>query len=138
MEASRRSASSVGQSVVPEQYVLPIPPPKVIGSDAIRNYIRSRTSTPNLIHGDMAAPNPHHHFRVKREGRANYERNQHSQMKTLFENYGKLPLPTPPLPHTQGEVNFQMHSVSFKSDLFLFRWLLIYFMHIKEVIWLQF
>lgn len=79
--------------------------PKVMGPDAMRNYTKGRSSTPNLIYGDLAPPNPHHGLRVRREGRANYEKSMHSQTKTLFENYGKMPLPTPPVPHTQGAVS---------------------------------
>ncbi|UJR10634.1 hypothetical protein I4U23_014831 [Adineta vaga] len=78
--------------------------PKVLGPDALRNYTKSRSSTPNLIYGDLQPPNSHQGMRVKREGRANYEKSHHSQTKTLFENYGKLPLPTPKGPHTQGEL----------------------------------
>jgi hypothetical protein len=81
--------------------------PKVLGPDALRNYTKSRSSTPNLIYGDLQPPDPHHQLRVKREGRANYDKNRHTEMKTLFHNYGKLPLPTQPVPHTQGEVNFR-------------------------------
>jgi len=105
-EGRRMSTSTVTQPIIHEQNVLEISPPKVIGSDAMRNYTRSRSSTPNLIYGDLDPPNPHHQLRVKKEGRANYEKNHHTQMKGLFENYGKLPLPTPTLPRTQGEVNF--------------------------------
>ena len=79
--------------------------PKVLGPDALRNYTKSRCSTPNLIYGNLEAPDSHPALRVKREGRANYEKSHHSQTKTLFENYGKLPLSTPKLPNTQGEVN---------------------------------
>ena len=114
------SSASVTESTTTVQNVLAVPPPKVIGPDAMRNYIQSRTSTPNLIHGDLAPPNPHHHHRVKREGRANYNKNQNSQMKQLLENYGKLPVPTQPLPHTQGEVNLRKKNILLSIDVFYF------------------
>jgi len=79
--------------------------PKVLGADALRNYTKSRCSTPNLISGILQPPDSPQVLRVKREGRANYEKSHHSQTKTLLENYGKLPLSTPKAPHTQGEVN---------------------------------
>lgn len=79
--------------------------PKVLGPDALRNYTKSRCTTPNLIYGHMQTPDSNQPMRVKREGRANYEKNQDSQMKSLLQNYGKLPLPTPSVPNTQGEVN---------------------------------
>ncbi|CAF1313219.1 unnamed protein product [Adineta steineri] len=78
--------------------------PKVLGSEALRNYNKSRCSTPNLIYGDVQPPDSHHGMRVKREGQANYNKNHDSQVKTLQENYGKLPLPRQPAPHIQGEV----------------------------------
>lgn len=80
------------------------PQPKVFGPDALRNYTKSRCTTPNLIYGNVQTPDSHHGLRVKQEGRANYERNHSSEMKNLLENYGKLPLPAPTVPHTQGEV----------------------------------
>lgn len=78
--------------------------PKVLGPDAFRNYTRSRSSTPNLIYGTLQPPDPHHQLRVKKEGLANYERNHNSEMKGLLQNYGRMPLPSQPVPHTQGEV----------------------------------
>ncbi len=101
-EGRRMSTSSITR----EQSALIAPPPKVIGSDAMRNYTRNTSSTPNLIAGNLDPPNPHHRLRVKKEARANYDKNRNSQMKALIHNYGKLPLPTQPAPHTQGEVNF--------------------------------
>jgi hypothetical protein len=80
--------------------------PKVVGPDALRNYSRSRSSTPNLIHGTLQPPDSHHHhLRVRREGQANYERNHDSQLKSLLHNYGKLPRSSRPMPHAQGEVS---------------------------------
>lgn len=105
-EGRRMSISSGTEPRTPVPNPLEPPPPKVLGPDAMRNYIKSRSSTPNLLYGNLTGPNPHNHFRVKKEGRANYDKNQHSQMKVLLENYGKLPLPSPKRPHTQGEVNF--------------------------------
>ena len=105
IEGQRKTTGLLSNSAVVEPNAFEAPAPKVLGPDAMRNYLKSRTSTPNLIHGNLDPPNPHHHFRVKREGSANYKRNQHSQMKLLFDNYGKLPLPSPKAPHTQGEVN---------------------------------
>ena len=89
-----------------QQYAFQAPPPKVLGPEAIRNYEKSRSSTPNLIGGVLDAPYSHHHHRVKREGVENYEKAHNSQMKNLLQNYGKLPISPKPLPHTQGEVNF--------------------------------
>jgi hypothetical protein len=82
-----------------------LPQPKVLGPDALRNYTKSRCTTPNLIYGDLQLPNSQQGMRVKREGRANYEKNHNSEMKSLLQNYGKLPLSTKPIPNTQGEVN---------------------------------
>lgn len=103
-EGRRRATSAVAQSINAEPNAFQAPPPKVLGDDALRNYTKSRTSTPNLIGGVLDAPNPHHRFRVKKAARANYDKNQNSQMKSLLESYGKLPLPPQPAPHTQGEV----------------------------------
>ncbi|CAF0781639.1 unnamed protein product [Adineta ricciae] len=89
---------------VQERNALEAPGPKVIGPDALRNYTRNRSSTPNLIYGNLQPPDPHHQLRVKREGRVNYEKNLSTQMKSLFHNYGKLPLLDQPVPHTQGEL----------------------------------
>ena len=94
------------------------PQPKVLGPDALRNYTRSRCSTPNLIHGYVQPTDSEHGMRVRREGRANYERNHHSQTQALLQNYGKLPLPTPPGPHTQGQVNIASKRICFEQ-LFL-------------------
>ncbi|CAF0946536.1 unnamed protein product [Adineta ricciae] len=91
-------------TAVPVQEESSLVQPKVLGPDALRNYMKSRSSTPNLIHGDLQPPNSHNGMRVKREARANYEKSHHSQTKALFENYGKLPLSTPKGPHTQGEL----------------------------------
>ena len=91
-------------TAMPVQEESSLAQPKVLGPDALRNYMKSRSSTPNLIHGDLHPPNSHNGMRVKREARANYEKSHHSQTKALFENYGKLPLSTPKGPHTQGEV----------------------------------
>ena len=103
IEGRRMSTTSVA-TTVPDNQEVNLAQPKVLGPEALRNYTKSRCTTPNLIYGNMQAPDPHHGMRVKREGLANYEKNHHSQMKTLMENYGKLPLPTPPVPNTQGEV----------------------------------
>lgn len=103
-EGRRMSTSKVTQPINQEQNLLQATPPKVLGPDAMRNYVRSRSSTPNLLYGTLDSPNSHHGLRVKREGLANYQKNQHTQTKLLFDNYGKLPLPTPSVPHTQGEV----------------------------------
>lgn len=80
--------------------------PKVLGEDALRNYTKSRCSTPNLIYGSTHSTEPQIGLRVTREGRANYERNNNNDMKTLFQNYGKSELPPQPAPNTQGEVIF--------------------------------
>ncbi|CAF0969174.1 unnamed protein product [Rotaria sordida] len=93
-----------GKKMSTEHDSFPVPPPKVFGSDAMRNYTQSRGSAPNLIYGNLDPPNPHHHFRVKKEGRANYDRNHHTHMKTLLESYGKLPVPAQPMPHIKGEM----------------------------------
>ncbi|CAF0830641.1 unnamed protein product [Rotaria sp. Silwood1] len=81
-----------------------LPQPKVLGPDALRNYTKSRCSTPNLIHGNVQPLDSQYGMRVKKEGRANYEKNHNTEMKTLLQDYGKLSLPTPPVPHTQGEL----------------------------------
>ena len=65
---------------------------EVLGADALRNYTKSRCTTPNLIYGNTQLPDSQQAMRVKREGRANYERNHHSQTQALLTNYGKLPL----------------------------------------------
>ncbi|UJR35193.1 hypothetical protein I4U23_027960 [Adineta vaga] len=102
----RRTATPrmTSETIIHERNGLEALPPKVIGPDALRNYTKSRSSTPNLIYGNLQPPDPHHQLRVKREGRANYEKNRSTEMKTLFHNYGKLPVPSQPLPHTQGEL----------------------------------
>jgi len=112
IEGKRRPTSAVVEqqpTTTTAKYILEAPAPKVIGDDAMRNYIKNRSSTPNLIYGNLAPPNPHHNLRVKREGRQNYEKNHNSQMKALLHNYGKLPLPSPRAPHTQGDVNFSIY-----------------------------
>ncbi|CAF1969463.1 unnamed protein product [Rotaria magnacalcarata] len=81
-----------------------LPQPKVLGPDALRNYTKSRCSTPNLIYGNIQPPDPLYGMRVKKEGRANYEKNHNTEMKTLLESYGKLSLPIHSVPHTQGEL----------------------------------
>jgi len=81
-----------------------LPQPKVLGPDALRNYTKSRCTTPNLIYGNIQPLDSQHGMRVKREGRANYEKNHNSEMKNLLQNYGKLPVPIQQGPHTQGEV----------------------------------
>ncbi len=100
-------------TTIPTEQETNLPQPKVLGPDALRNYTKSRCSTPNLIHGYVEPTDSHHGMRVKREGRANYEKNHHSQTKTLLQNYGKLPLPAPPVPHTQGQVNNHIEEKEF-------------------------
>jgi hypothetical protein len=78
--------------------------PKVLGPDALRNYTKSRCSTPNLIYGNIEPLDSRNGMRVKKEGRANYEKNHNSELKNLLQNYGKSPLEAQPVPHTQGEV----------------------------------
>lgn len=81
-------------------------PAKVKGPEAIRNYMRSVSSTPNLLHGTLQPPNPHHGVRVRPEGQANYIQDHDSRVKILLESYGKdIPTPVPTRPHTQGEVS---------------------------------
>jgi len=92
-------------TILPTNQESNLPQPKVLGPDALRNYTKSRCTTPNLIYGDFQLPNSQQGMRVKREGRANYEKNHNSEMKNLLQNYGKLPLSTKPIPNTQGEVN---------------------------------
>lgn len=82
-----------------------IPPPKVLGPDALRNYTRNRTTTPDLINGRLQPPDSRGAMRVKKEGLANYEKSHYSQTKDLMQNYGKLPATSQPVPHTQGQVN---------------------------------
>jgi hypothetical protein len=89
---------------LPANDISTISQPKVVGPDALRNYNRSQCTTPNLIYGTVQPPDSRQGMRVKQEGRANYERNHNSEMKSLLQNYGKLPLATPPLPNTQGKV----------------------------------
>ena len=102
IEGQRPSSSSVSHaSPIEEPYGTQ---PKVIGPDAMRNYSRSRNSTPNLIYGALETANAHSQMRVKQEGLANYERNHNSDVKGLLQNYGKMPLLQQPIPHTQGEV----------------------------------
>jgi len=91
-------------STLPENQESNLPQPKVLGPDALRNYTKSRCTTPNLIYGNLQPPNSQQGMRVKKEGRANYEKNHNSEMKSLLQNYGKLPLSTKPVPNTQGEV----------------------------------
>jgi hypothetical protein len=105
IEGQRMSNARANVSVDQEMYA---GQPKVLGPDALRNYTKGRTTTPNLIYGNLQAPDPHHRMRVKREGMANYERGQSSQMKNLLENYGKLPPSMASVPHTQGEVNINV------------------------------
>jgi hypothetical protein len=93
-------------TVVPTVQETNVTQPKVLGPDALRNYTKSRCSTPNLIYGYVEPPDSQYGMRVKREGRANYDKNHHSQTQNLLQNYGKLPLPTPSGPHTQGQVKF--------------------------------
>jgi hypothetical protein len=81
-------------------------PAKVNGAEAIQNYVRSVSSTPNLLHGNLQPPNPHHGVRVRPEGRANYIQDHDSRMKILLESYGRnIPTPGPTRPHTQGAVS---------------------------------
>jgi hypothetical protein len=104
-EGKRTPRLTIAQPIIYGQNIFEGPPPKVLGADAIRNYVRSRSSTPNLIYDNVDPPREHHQMRVKKEGRANYEKNQNSQSKFLMDNYGKLSIPTLPKPNTMGEVN---------------------------------
>ncbi|CAF0938368.1 unnamed protein product [Didymodactylos carnosus] len=88
---------------------LPPPaPPKVFGIDATLNYTKSRGSTANLLTGYLDPPNPHQGLRVKKEGRANYEKNHDASLKTLLQNYGKLPISDRRVPNTKGEFATRM------------------------------
>ncbi|CAF1398258.1 unnamed protein product [Rotaria sordida] len=91
-------------TTLPINQELNLSQPKVLGPDALRNYTKSRSSTPNLIDGNFQPSDSQYGLRVKKEGRANYERNHNTEMKALLENYGKLSLPIPPVPNTQGEL----------------------------------
>jgi hypothetical protein len=102
-----RRMSSATTATLPTDQESYIPQPKVLGPDALRNYTKSRCTTPNLIYGTLQPPAAHPNMRVKREGLANYEKNKDSQMKSLIQNYGKLPLQRQPAPHTQGAVSFE-------------------------------
>ena len=97
---------STAKSIAPIEQELYVAQPKVLGPDALRNYTKSRSTTPNLIYGTLQpAADAHQQMRVRREGLPNYERNHNTQMKGLLENYGKSPLPAQPAPHTQGQVD---------------------------------
>jgi hypothetical protein len=79
-------------------------PVKVVGVDAMNNHLRSVSSTPDLLHGNLQPPDPHHQMRVKPEGRASYVQDHDSRMKILMEHYGQFPLRSPTRPRTQGDV----------------------------------
>lgn len=104
-EGKRTPKPTLAQPIIYGQNVFEGPPPKVLGADAVRNYVKSRSSTPDLIGGVVDGPRDHHKMRVKKEARDNYARNQHSESKFLMQNYGKLPIPTLPTSNTVGEVN---------------------------------
>jgi hypothetical protein len=112
-EGKRTPIPTISKPIIAGQNVFNVPPPKVLGNDAIRNYVRSRSSTPNLIYDNADPPREHHQMRVKKEARANYEKNQNSQSKFLMDNYGKLPIPTLPAPHTMGQVNISINFIEF-------------------------
>jgi hypothetical protein len=104
----RRTSSVFAQPGVEPRNAFIAPPPKVLGSEAMRNYKRSVSSTPNLLGGVVNGPHPHHNMRVKREGQANYNKAHNTQMKPLLESYGKLSVLPQPAPHTNGKVSFQI------------------------------
>ena len=106
--------------------------PKVVGADAFRNYTNNIHSKPHLLDGNFQPPSSPYGLRVRKEGFANYEKNHKTQMKTLLENYGKLSVPAPPLPHTQGQVKL-LKTISMNE--FIFRLQRIFSIHIKKVKW---
>ena len=110
-EGKRLSTPASMEPTVEQRNYFAAPPPKVLGPEAMQNYTRSRSSTPYLIYSNLDPPNPHNQVRVKREGRENYDKNQATQMKAMFQNYGKSPLPPQPTPNTQGEVNFEIYYI---------------------------
>ena len=132
-DGRRSSVSAAGQPLPSDRNAFVAPPPKVLGHDALRNYTRSRSTTPNLLGGVLYPPHSHHNFRVKKEGQANYNRNQKTQMKDLMENYGKFARPEPPLPHTQGAVSLSIDFISFEYPLMFFRWQLTFSTNTKKV-----
>src|SRR5579871_921126 len=57
VEGRRMSTSSIlSQPTVQDKNIFQAPPPKVLGPDAMRNYQRNRSSTPNLIYGNLDPP----------------------------------------------------------------------------------
>ena len=118
IEGKRIPEGPYAEPRVEQRNYFAAPPPKVLGYEAMQNYTRSRSSTPYLIHGDLDPPNPHHQARVKQEGRENYDKNQASQMRAMFQNYGKSPLTPQPAPNTHGEVNFQIYYILLNLIIF--------------------
>ena len=110
IEGRRMSTTTAAAANDPASY---IPAPKVLGPDALRNYTRSRSTTPDLINGRLQPPDSRGAMRVKKEGLANYEKSHYSQTKDLMQHYGKLPQPTQPVPHTQGQVNISKKEKDF-------------------------
>ena len=92
---------------------LTVPPPKVLGADALQNYTKSRCTTPNLIGGRLEPPDSRQGMRVTREALPNYEKSHYSQTKDLLDNYGRLSAPALPVPHTQGQVNLSERPKNF-------------------------
>lgn len=105
IEGRRTSTTTAAATTVANDPASLIPAPKVLGPDALRNYTRSRSTTPDLINGRLQPPDSRGAMRVKKEGLANYEKSNYSQTKDLMQHYGKLSQPRQPVPHTQGQVN---------------------------------
>ena len=105
------------QSIEEKRDTLGILPRRVKGSDAERNYLQGRQSTPNLLYSSFQPPNPHHGLRVKTEARANYQRNQYSEMRLVFDNDNKSTSSIQTMPR---EVNISTYTLFYSNFIVAF------------------
>lgn len=106
IEGGRMSTTTTPRITLQENQKLKVAQPKVLGPDALKNYTKNRCTTPRFICGHDRSSDSRQNMRVRHEGRAIYEKNQNTEIKSLLENYGTLSVSAQPGPHIQGQVKF--------------------------------